>query len=129
MSTSVAQMVAAAKAQVEAVAPKALAEELAAGDVVVVDVREPVEWENYIPGAVQIPRGLLEFVADQVSPRHHPDLEFARRVVVYCHSGARAALAAVTLQEMGFTNVANLDGGFGAWTSAGLQTASHHAGI
>ena len=58
------------------------------------DVREPVEWEQHIEGAVQVPRGLLEFVADPASPRHKPELDTGRRVIVYCRSGTRAALAA-----------------------------------
>ena len=80
-------------------------------------------------GAVQVPRGLLEFAADPASPRHKPELDPASRVIVYCRSGARAALAAATLKELGFENVANLDGGFTAWKDAGLPTDEHHADL
>ena len=47
--------------------------------------------------------------------------------IVYCRSGTRAALAAATLKELGFENVANLDGGFAAWKDVGLPTVEHHA--
>ena len=126
MSQSVAELVTEAKAQIENVSPKDAADEAASCTAVLLDVREPVEWEHHIEGAVQVPRGLLEFVADAASPRHNAELDPARRVIVYCRSGARAALAAVTLKTMGFENVANLDGGFGAWLEAGLPSAEHH---
>jgi rhodanese-related sulfurtransferase len=129
MSKTVAEMIAEAKAQIESVSPKDAAAEAASGKAVLVDVREPVEWEHHIAGAVQVPRGLLEFVADPASPKHRPELDPAGRVIVYCRSGARAALACATLKDMGFENVANLEGGFGAWQEAGLPATEHHDGI
>lgn len=122
-----AQMVTEAMAQVEKVTPAEAAAELAEGKVAIVDVREPVEWERHIAGAVQVPRGLLEFAADPVSPRHNAELEPTGRVIVYCRSGVRAALAAKTLLDMGYENVANLDGGITSWIEAGLPTIEHHA--
>ena len=50
-------------------------------------------------------------------------------MIVYCRSGARATLAASTLMEMGYHNVANLEGGFSAWQAAGLPRAEHHADV
>ena len=91
MSKTVAEMIAEANAQIENVSPKDAAAEAAAGKAVLVDVREPVEWEHHIAGAVQVPRGLLEFVADPASPKHRPELDPAGRVIVYCRSGARAS--------------------------------------
>lgn len=124
-----AQMVAEAIAQVDKITPAEAAAELAQGNVAIVDVREPVEWERHIAGAVQVPRGLLEFAADPVSPRHNAELEPTGRVIVYCRSGVRAALAAKTLLDMGCENVANLDSGITAWIEAGLPTIEHHAGL
>jgi len=129
VSKTVAELVAAAKAQVENVSPKDAAAEATSGAAVLLDVREPVEWEHHIAGAVQVPRGLLEFVADPTSPKHKPELDPAGRVIVYCRSGSRAALACATLKDMGFANVANMEGGFGAWQAAGLPSAEHHDGI
>ena len=122
-----AQMVAEAIAQVDKITPTEAAAALAEGNVAIVDVREPVEWERHIAGAVQVPRGLLEFAADPVSPRHNAELEPTGRMIVYCRSGVRAALAAKTLLDMGYENVANLDGGINAWIEADLPTIEHHA--
>jgi rhodanese-related sulfurtransferase len=129
MTKTVAELIAKANEQLEDVSPKDAAAEVAAGNAVFLDVREPVEWEHHIEGAVQVPRGLVEFAADPASPKHRPELDPARRVIVYCRSGARAALACATLKDMGFENVANLKGGFGAWQEAGLPVNEHHDGI
>ncbi len=129
MTTTAAQMVGEANAQIGHVSPKDASGEVASGKAVMVDVREPVEWEQHIKGAVQVPRGLLEFVADPASPKHNPELDPAGRVIVYCRSGTRAALAGLTLKTLGYQDVANLDGGFNAWKEAGLPTGEHHADI
>ena len=128
MSKTVAEMVAEAKAQVESVSPRDASDEVASGGAVLLDVREPVEWEHHIAGAVQVPRGLLEFIADPTSPKHKPELDPAGRVIVYCRSGSRAALACATLTTMGFENVANMEGGFGAWQAAGLPAPTSTTG-
>jgi adenylyltransferase/sulfurtransferase len=80
-----------------------------------VDVREPDEVEQgAIPGALAIPRGFLEArIEDAVRDRDQP-------VVLYCAGGMRSAFAAKSLQELGYTNVVSLAGGFGAWKGAGL---------
>jgi len=124
-----AELVQEARAEVENIAPKDAYDQFQTGEAVALDVREPVEWEHHIEGAVQVPRGLLEFAADPTSPRHIAELDPHHRVIVYCRSGARAVLAARTLKLMGFENVANLDGGFGGWTEAGLPTEEHHSDL
>ena len=106
MSTTAAEMLAEANDKIESVSPKAASDEMASGQTVFLDVREPVEWEQHIEGSVQVPRGLLEFVADPASPKHNPELDPTRRVIVYCRSGTRGALAAYTLKALGFENVA-----------------------
>ena len=123
------ELVKEARAQIENVAPKKAFEEISTGEAVALDVREPVEWEDHIEGAVQVPRGLLEFAADPASPRHVAELDPSHRVIVYCRSGTRAVLAAVTLKTLGFVDVANLDGGFSAWKGEGLPTEEHHSDI
>jgi len=125
------ELIMAAKARVGTVAPKDAAEELAKSASVFVDVRESEEWQHgHIDGSVPAPRGLLEFFADPTSPRHKEALDPGRRVVVVCASGARAALAAATLQDMGYENVAVLDGGLKAWMEVGLPTNEHeYSGI
>ncbi len=86
-----------------------------------VDIREPAEREKEgaIPGAIEAPRGMLEFWADPSSPYHREQLSPDRRIILHCAAGGRSALAAVTLQEMGYEHVAHLDGGIRAWKEAG----------
>lgn len=129
MVRSVVEMIGEARTQIEIVPPDAVSEELATGEPVLVDVREPVEWEQHIAGAVQVPRGLLEFVADPASRRYNAELQPTRRVIVYCASGARAALATLTLKNMGYEDVANMDGGIKAWIAAGFPTVEHHGDL
>ena len=113
-------MVAAAKATIENLTPADVAGELARPDVLLVDVREPGETENgVIPGAVLVPRGMLEFRADHGSPHHIEGFELRRRVIVYCAAGSRSALAVRARQDLGYQDVAHLDGGFRAWVDAG----------
>jgi sulfur-carrier protein adenylyltransferase/sulfurtransferase len=81
------------------------------------DVREKNEWdEGYIPGATHLPRGFLESRVEEAVPDKETPL------VVYCAGGVRSAFAAKTLQEMGYTNVFSLSGGYGGWKNAGLPT-------
>ena len=93
------------------------------GDAIFVDVRERAEHDaGAIAGAVAAPRGFLEFIADPATPMHNAALSAGKRLVIYCASGGRSALAAKTLQDMGYSGVANLTGGFQAWTEAGGPT-------
>ena len=110
-----------AKQQVENLAPDQVAAELEKGDAVLVDLREPQEHSSgVIEGAVSAPRGMLEFYADPNLPYHKPEFERDKRIIVHCASGGRSALAAKTLQEMGYNNVAHLDGGIKRWNEEGF---------
>ena len=131
MTKTAAEMITGANALVDHVSPGDAAKEAAAGAAVLLDVREAEEWQHgHIEGAVAAPRGLVEFFADPTSPRHKQALDPSGRVIVVCASGARAALAALTLKDMGYEDVAVLDGGLKAWTDAGLPTNEHeYAGI
>ncbi|MEI8081704.1 MAG: rhodanese-like domain-containing protein [Actinomycetes bacterium] len=129
MAKTAKQMVIEANALIPAVTPQEAAARLATGGVVLLDVREPTEWETHIPGCIQIPRGILEAKADPTSPRHDPALDPGKQVIVYCRSGARSVLAAVTLSELGFSDVLNMTGGITAWKADGLPTADAHADI
>ena len=90
------------------------------GDVVFVDLREPAELaaQGKVPGAVHIPRGLLEFHLAPDSPMHNPVFDGSRRVVFYCASGGRSALAGLTALHLGLPSPAHVEGGFGAWLGA-----------
>lgn len=129
MSTTAVDMVRSATARVATVTPQDAWEEIVRDDAVVLDVREPIEWEEHIEGAVKVPRGILEFQADPASPAHNAALDPGRRVIVVCRSGTRATLAAATLMDLGFTDVVNLAGGMTAWKAAGLPTSEAHAGF
>lgn len=121
---TVQDMVAEAKAAIREIGPAEL-QELQASGTPVVDVREPAEFaDGHIPGAVNIPRGVLEFEVDG-----HPavncvrDPALAHRgqpVVINCRSGARSALAADALRQLGFAEPLSLAGGFVGWANAGL---------
>ena len=83
--------------------------------ITLVDVREKDEWRGgYIPGAVSLPRGFLELQAEQKLPDKNA------RIAVYCASGTRSALAASTLQELGYTNVETVSPGFVRWKDLGF---------
>lgn len=120
---TVAQLVAEAKARIENLTPAEVRDEVARG-AVLVDLREPGERtaSGVIPGAVHVPRGMLEWRADPTSSYHEPALDPSKRIVLHCAGGGRSALAVETLRAMGYGNVAHLDGGFGAWAQQGLPT-------
>lgn len=115
----VATLVADARTRIRNLDLDAFARAIEDPDVVLVDVREPDEVAlGAIPGAISAPRGMLEFHADPSTPYHLEALRPDRRIVLYCKSGGRSALAAATLAGMGFADVAHLDGGFTAWEQA-----------
>ena len=120
-----AQMIQEAKARVQNLSVEQVAAELDKGGVVLVDIREPGEVEaGTIPGSVAAPRGMLEFYADPTSTYHRKEFDPKQRVILHCASGGRSALAADMLQQMGYTNVAHLEGGYKAWAAAGRPTTS-----
>ena len=123
-------LVAEAKAKIENLDAARVERELAAG-VLLVDLREPAELveQGRIPGSVHVPRGMLEFRADPTSPYHQDGFDPERRVILHCATGGRSALATAALKEMGYTNVAHLDGGFKGWVAAGRPIETIAAGV
>lgn len=115
-----AELVAEAKARIENLDVASVERERDAG-VMLVDLREPAEISELgrIAGSVHVPRGMLEFRADPTSPYHQDGFDPERRIILHCATGGRSALAAAALRDMGYTNVAHLDGGFKAWVAAG----------
>ena len=113
------ELVEAANAQIETLDAEKAKALLDSGAARFVDVREADELgQGRLPGAVHIPRGLLEFQADPTLPGFNPALA-QQKLVVYCAVGGRSALAARTLKEMGYADVAHLAGGFKGWTGNG----------
>ena len=112
------------KQEIENLSVEQLAAEMAAEtDLTVVDIRDNRELylKGKIPGAMSAPRGMLEFWVDPSSEYHREAFEPTRRYVLYCASGGRSALAAKTMQDMGYGNVAHLEPGFGGWEAAGQE--------
>lgn len=123
---SVKQLVAEAADVTEQISPTDAVKLVGRPDVVFVDVREQSELDalGKIEGSLHVPRGLLESKTDPESPTHDPALSSGKQLVTYCASGARAALAAKTLADMGVTRVAHVHGGgFEALRTAGAATA------
>lgn len=110
-----------AKGQIENLSPDDVQREMAEGNVTLIDLRESEELQENgkIEGSIHAPRGLLEFYADPSRPVYKPEFVKNNRLILYCSRGLRSALAAVTLQEMGYTNVAHLEGGFEGWRDCG----------
>jgi molybdopterin/thiamine biosynthesis adenylyltransferase/rhodanese-related sulfurtransferase len=115
------QLIKEIRSQVEEVDPsevKALqTQNGTAPDYVLVDVREQGEWEQgHIPGAVHVPRGYLESRIENFAP------DRSKRVILYCATGQRSALAANTLeQQLGYEDVASMNGGFVLWKDRGYE--------
>jgi rhodanese-related sulfurtransferase len=86
------------------------------------DIRE-LEREGMIPNAMHAPRGMLEFWVDPDSPYFKPVFGEGKRLVLYCASAWRSALAAETLKKMGVPGVCHLEGGFSAWKAVELPVA------
>jgi rhodanese-related sulfurtransferase len=121
MAKTAAQLVAEAKASIENLTAEQVAREIAGGDVLVVDIREPEErrTNGAIAGSVSAPRGMLEFYADPTSAYLKEGFDPDRRVILHCASGGRSALAVKSLQELGYSNIAHLDKGFNGWKEQG----------
>lgn len=118
--SGVDDMVAEALVTTQGVSVEKLMEKIDNGDMILlVDVREPNEYNaGYIPGAVNIPRGVLEFNINnekfwEEAMLYMPEKE--EEIIVYCRKGKRSILAAQTLQKLGFTNITFLTDGWKKW--------------
>ena len=98
-------------------------------NVIFVDIRDvrELEREGMIPNAFHAPRGMLEFWVDPDSPYYKPVFGEGKRLVLYCASAWRSALATETLQKMGVPSICHLEGGFSAWKKAELPVAERHS--
>ena len=115
------RLLARARQDLDRVAPERLAEEMAAG-AVVVDIRpvEQRERDGELPGAVVVPRNVLEWRLDPTSPHRLPlDLHEDTRVIVVCDEGYASSLAAATLRELGLRRATDLVGGIQEWLAHG----------
>lgn len=125
--TALSELVTRARAVIENLTPADVARERDTGDVLLVDVREPHETrQGVLAGAILVPRGRLEFNADAASPHHIAGFRRERRVIVYSTAGMRSALSACALQELGYHDVAHLEGGYRTWVDQGRPVAHLH---
>ena len=111
------KLVARAKKSITEISPNDAAAKVQSGGAVLIDVRDPDEWrEGHIPDAINLSRGRLEGNIEEKVP------EAAKMIIVHCGGGGRSALAAESLQKMGYKNVRSMAGGFKAWKTLGLPT-------
>ena len=120
--TPVKSLVAKAKTETMALTPQQAFNQLQAGTATLIDIRDirELQREGQIHGAFHAPRGMLEFWADPQSPYHKEVFAQSSNLILFCASSWRSALAAKTLQDMGMTNIFEMDGGFNSWKAAGL---------
>ena len=110
------ELLARTKEEIHEIDVKEAAAHRTSGQPVFIDVREPDEYEQgAVPDAIHIPRGYLELRVEEAVPDRDAE------VIVYCAGGARSAFAAKALEEMGYSNVVSLAGGFNAWKGAGEE--------
>ena len=123
-----------AMAEIETLSLEMASDLLVDTNVVFVDIRDvrELEREGMIPNALHAPRGMLEFWVDPDSPYYKPIFGEGKRLVLYCASAWRSALATQTLQRMGVPNICHLEGGFSAWKKVQLpvaeKTSKSHSG-
>jgi rhodanese-related sulfurtransferase len=110
-----------ALAEIETLSPAEAVALHGKDDVVFVDLRDVRELAKTgkVPGALHVPRGMLEFWIDPESPYHKSTFAEDKRFVFFCAAGWRSALATQTAKRMGLAPVCHIDGGFGAWEKAG----------
>ena len=122
LTKTIKMLVAEAKAETTAIPPAAAKAEADAGNATLIDIRDirELDREGRIDGAFHAPRGMLEFWADPESPYHKEIFATDGELILFCASSWRSALAAKTLQDMGMTNILDMDGGFSAWKAANL---------
>src|SRR6266850_6191236 len=111
------KLVADAQKNITEISPTDAAAKMKSDSLVLVDVREREEWdEGHIPAAIHLSRGTIELDIEEKVP----DTE--TMIICHCGGGGRSALAAESLQKMGYKNVRSMAGGFKAWRAAGLPS-------
>jgi rhodanese-related sulfurtransferase len=121
ITKGIAQLCAEAEAEIETWPIDKAMEHIEDDAVVFVDVRDVRElWrDGTIPGALHVPRGMLEFWVDPESPYARDIFQSGKRFVFFCSMGWRSALGAKAVQDMGLLPVCHIGGGFTAWREAG----------
>lgn len=119
MSSGFEKLVAEAKKNITEISPEDSAAKLQNAEASIVDVREKDEWdEEHIPNAIHCSRGTIELEIEEKFPDKNA------MIICHCGGGGRSALAAESLQKIGYKNVRSMAGGMKAWKAAGLPTAN-----
>jgi rhodanese-related sulfurtransferase len=123
--TTLADMLSSANAAVPEISAEESSELISGRDALLLDVRDASEISHLgkLDGALNVPRGMLEFRADPASNLYNPELRPERPIVIYCASGGRSALAGKSLSEMGYAELYNL-GSFKEAANAGFPTSN-----
>lgn len=124
-SFTVAELIALAKNEIEECDLIAVEKAIRNNSHLIIDVREPEEFAlGHIEKAINIPRGVLEFRTDANYPGSIQSLsDKTAKIVLYCRSGGRSALAAQSLSKIGYQSVVSMAGGFIAWEEAKLPVS------
>jgi rhodanese-related sulfurtransferase len=122
MARTVDELLQEARAKLDRVSPQQASEAAAADTALIVDIRAESQRaeDGIVPGAVFIPRNVLEWRADPASMWRDERLTQGQRLIVMCNEGYQSSLAAAVLQELGLEDATDLVGGFQAWRRAGL---------
>jgi len=131
LKKGIKELVSDAKAEITTLAINEAMDRYGTDDVVFVDIRDvrELDKEGMLPDAIHAPRGMLEFWVDPDSPYHKEVFDQDDKTfILYCRSSWRSALAVKALQDMGMENVADMDGGFGAWMEAGGEISERKSG-
>ena len=120
----VSEMIASARMMIESISVTEAAELQRNEAAILIDLRDIRELQQVgiIPDAFHAPRGMLEFWVDPQSPYHKSIFHTDGKLILFCASGLRSALAVRTLQDMGMGNVLDMSGGFTEWKMQGLPT-------
>jgi len=111
------KLVTEAKKNITEISPHDAAARMESGEAIMIDVRDKDEWdEGHIPGGTHLSRGTIELDIEEKVP------DTNAMIICHCGGGGRSALAAESLQKMGYKNVRSMAGGFKAWKAAGLPT-------
>jgi len=119
MHSGFEKLVVDAKKNITEISPEDAAAKLQNHEAVIVDVREKDEWdEEHIPHAIHLSRGTIELDIEEKVPDSNAV------IICHCGGGGRSALAAESLQKMGYKNVRSMAGGLKAWKATGLPTST-----
>ena len=120
-------LLAEANADVDTITIETLQQTIGDDTIVVIDLRDirELQREGHLPGAVHMPRGMLEFWVDPDNPYARPIFQEDKRFVFYCASAWRSALACQVAGRLGLQNASHLEGGFTGWKEAGGEVVAY----